>query len=145
MARIKIDLPTDFHFSTSIPVRITDVNYGGHVGNDTVLSLIHEARMQFLKSRGYEELNIEGTGLIMSDVAIEFKSELFYGDIIKVFVTSGNFSTVAFDLFYRVEKAMENESVLVAVAKTGMVCYDYGKKKIVAFPLKAKSRLTAIM
>jgi acyl-CoA thioesterase FadM len=101
--------------------------------------------MQYLISHGYEELNIEGTGLIMSDAAIEFKSELFYGDIIKVFVTSGNFSTVAFDLFYRVEKAMERGAVVVAIAKTGMVCYDYGKKKIVAFPLEAKSRLTQVM
>ena len=140
MARIKIELPTEFRFSTSIPVRITDINYGGHVGNDTVLSIIHEARMQYLKSHGYEELNIEGTSLIMSDVAIEFKSELFYGDIIKVFVTPGNFTAVAFDLFYKLEKSLDS-GVIVATAKTGMVCFDYGRKKIVAFPLEAKSRL----
>ena len=141
MARIKIDLPTEFHFSTSIPVRITDLNYGGHVGNDTVLSLIHEARVQYLKSYGYEELNIEGIGLIMSDVAIEFKLELFYGDIINVSVTAGNFTSVAFDLFYKLEKSAESRLVVVAIGKTGMVCYDYEKEKIVAFPSEAKSKL----
>ena len=61
MARIKIDLPDNFSFTTSIPIRITDVNYGGHVGNDTILSLIHEARMQFLKQLGYSELEFAGS------------------------------------------------------------------------------------
>jgi acyl-CoA thioesterase FadM len=72
MARIKIHLPDKFPFSVSIPIRITDINYGGHVGNDTVLSLIHEARVQFLQHHGYKELEIEDIGLIMSDVGIEF-------------------------------------------------------------------------
>ena len=59
MARIKIELPDNFPFTTSIPVRITDINYGGHVGNDTVLSIIHEARMQFLKSMAIQKWNLK--------------------------------------------------------------------------------------
>ncbi|MCH5718100.1 acyl-CoA thioesterase [Niabella hibiscisoli] len=59
MARIKVPLPPHFTFSTSIAIRITDVNYGGHVGNDAILSIIHEARLQFLKALGYSEMNIE--------------------------------------------------------------------------------------
>ena len=54
MARIKLTLPERFLFSASIPVRITDLNYGAHVGNDTILSLMHEARVQFLRLFGYE-------------------------------------------------------------------------------------------
>jgi acyl-CoA thioesterase FadM len=86
MGRIKIDLPQRFSFIALIPIRVTDLNYGGHVGNDTVLSIIHEARLQFLKHHGYTELNFGGEGLIMSDVAIEFKREIFYGDIVKASV-----------------------------------------------------------
>ena len=142
MARIKIDLPRQFNFSTSIAVRITDLNYGGHVGNDTVLSMIHEARVQFLKSHGYDELNLEGVGLIMSDVAIEFKSELFYGDTIKAYVTAGDFTGVAFDLYYKLQKEMDSQMVLIAIAKTCMVCYNYQQKKIAAVPAKVKSKLT---
>lgn len=141
MARIKIQVPSQFKFSASIPVRITDLNYGGHVGNDTILSIIHEARVQFLKSHGYEELDIEGIGLIMSDVAIEFKSELFYGDIIIVHVTTGESTGVAFELYYKLEKVNVDQTSVVAIAKTGMVCYDYAKKKIAALPADAKSRL----
>lgn len=142
MARIKIELPEIFHFTTSIPVRITDINYGGHVGNDTVLSIIHEARMQFLKNIGYTELNMEGTSLIMSDVSIEFKNELFYGDIIKASVAAGDFSRAAFSLFYKLEKMPADKPVLLTVAKTGMVCYNYELKKISLLPEEARIKLT---
>ena len=141
MARIKIDLPEKFPFSTTIPVRITDVNYGGHVGNDTVLSIIHEARMQFLKSYGYEELKFEGVGMIMSDVGIEFKNELFYGDIVLASVAIKEFSKISFDIYYKLEKEELGKKELVAMAKTGMVCYDYGKKKIVAVPERVKQTI----
>ena len=65
MPRIKIKLPEKFIFRTEIPIRITDINYGGHLGNDSLLSIIHEARVRFLKSLGYSESNVEGVGIIM--------------------------------------------------------------------------------
>jgi len=80
MARIKIDLPDKFSFSTNIPIRITDINFGGHVGNDTILSIIHEARAKFFAHCGYTELDFGGAGTIMSDVAIEYKDQIYYGD-----------------------------------------------------------------
>lgn len=138
MARIKIELPEQFAFSTEIPIRITDLNYGGHVGNDTVLSLIHEVRVQFLKSFGYEELNVEGVSLIMSDAGIEFKAELFYGDVVTAFVIANNFSRVGFDLYYKLMR----EETIVAVAKTGMICYNYDSRKVVSLPAGLKEKLS---
>ncbi|MDP4261853.1 MAG: thioesterase family protein [Bacteroidota bacterium] len=141
MPRIKIDLPDSFHFTAFIPIRITDINYGGHVGNDTILSLIHEARMQFLGSHGYKELEFEGAGMIMADAGIEFKNELFYGDMVEVSVTAAGFSKVSFDIYYKIEKEADGKKLVVAIAKTGMVCYDYANKKIVPVPEKAKLKL----
>lgn len=141
MARVKVSLPSKFSFTTNIPVRITDLNYGEHVGNDSVLSIIHEARMQFLRYYGYTEMQFDGVSMIMSDVAIEFRNELFYGDIVIASVVAGEFSKVGFELFYKLEKEVEGKKVLVASAKTGMVCYDYDLKKIVAVPGDAKSKL----
>src|SRR3954471_22129461 len=130
--RIRLELPEQFSFHTTIPIRITDVNYGGHVGNDSILSLIHEARLQYLNSFGYTEMELEGVALIMSDAAIEFKSELFYGDQLKVYITVSNYSKVSFDLFYKLVNS-ENEKIIV-IAKTGMVCYDYKNKKVTTVP-----------
>ena len=144
MARIKIDLPGNFSFTTIIPVRITDINYGGHVGNDTVLALIHEARAQYFAQLGYTELNMAGVGIIMSDAAIEFKNEIFYGEQIIASVAAGDFSKIGFDLFYKLEKkTTEGKSVAVAFAKTGIICFDYAKKKIAALPDEVTQKLKA--
>lgn len=141
MPRIRLEIPDALPFRTTIPVRITDINYGGHAGNDTILSLIHEARMQYLRQAGYSEMNIEGIGLIMSDVAIEFKSELFYGDLVIASVGAGELTRVGFELVYKLEKEAQGKLQTVALAKTGMVCFDYSRKKICALPEPARQKL----
>lgn len=142
MNRIKIELPAHFNFTTKIPVRITDLNYGGHVGNDTILTIIHEARVQFLQHFGYKELDFAGIGLIMSDVGIQFRNELFYGDVVIASVTTGAYSRAAFDIYYKLEKETDGKLVPVASAKTGMVCFDYAARKTVSVPEEARLKLT---
>lgn len=139
MARIKLELPDHFSFSTPIAVRITDLNYGGHVGNDTLLSLLHEARVRFLKHHGYSEMDFGGVSLIMGDVAIEFKNELFYGEDLKAYVTAFDFSRVGFDLAYKLVKGADEKTVILA--KTGMVCFDYAKRKVTGVPAAVAERL----
>jgi acyl-CoA thioester hydrolase len=138
MRRMKLSIPEEFKFSTRIPVRITDINYGGHLGNDSVLTLIHEARMQFLTSLGMSELDLKGVGLIMSDAAIEFKNEAFFGDTILIYVTAVDSTKISFDLFY---KLVKDENMEIARARTGMVCFDYKAKKVASLPEEAKRLL----
>ena len=143
MARIKIDLPGKFSFSANIPIRITDVNFGGHVGNDTILSIVHEARAQFFTYCGYSELDFAGAGTIMSDVAIEYKNQTYYGDNILASVAVGEITKVAFDLFYKLEKrSADGKLIPVAFAKTWMVCYDYDLKKVIPIPGEALKKIT---
>ena len=145
MARIKIDLPAKFSFSTSIPIRITDINFGGHVGNDTILSIVHEARAKFFTHLGYTELDFGGSGTIMSDVAIEYKDQIYYGDEVLASIAVGEITKVAFDLFYKLEKRSEDgRQSIVALAKTWMVCYNYELKKVAAIPQKAIEKITSL-
>lgn len=141
MNRVKIELPDQFHFSTIISIRITDLNYGGHVGNDSFLSLVHEARQQFLNHHGYGELTFEGVGLIMADAAIEFKTELNFKDEVKISVAATNFTRIGFDLYYKMEIINPSGNTLAGKVKTGMLCYDYAAKKVVSVPEKAKEKL----
>ncbi|MBC7904190.1 MAG: thioesterase family protein [Gemmatimonadaceae bacterium] len=136
MARIKISFPEPVVFTTTIPVRITDLNYGGHVGNDTILTIAHEVRMQFLSASGFTELDFGGIGMIMSDAVIEFKSEVFYGDSIHAEIAMGEISKFSFELYYRFTKKIQGE--IIALVKTGMICYDYERKKVAAIPDAAK-------
>ncbi|MBO9617880.1 MAG: acyl-CoA thioesterase [Niabella sp.] len=141
MARIKVALPPAFSFTCTIPVRVTDINYGGHAGNDRLLGMIHEARVQFLDQLGYAEFAVEGTGLIMTDVAMEFKNEVFRGDTIFASVAAGDFHRVGFDLYYLLEKEAAGKKIPVVYAKTGMICFDYTLKKMMAVPEAAVKRL----
>lgn len=144
MQRIKIDLPEFFSFTTPIKIRITDLNYGGHVGNDIFLSLAHEARVLFLQSYNASELNFFGTGLIMADAAIEYKSEVFAGEILQISVAASNFDKIGFDIYYLFEKTINDNNAIVAKIKTGMMCYDYANKKRATIPIEAINQLKTI-
>ena len=143
MERIKLAAPGIFNFSTNIKIRITDLNYGGHVGNDSFLSLIQEARQQFLNYYGYSELKIENASLIMADAAIEFKKELNYGDEVKISVAASGFDKYGFDIFYKIEIVKGSEIILAGKAKTGMLCYDYENKKLMPVPEQVKKSLSS--
>lgn len=141
MARIKLELPDLFPFSTEITVRITDLNYGGHLGNADTLVLIHEARVRFLKSFGYSEIDVEGYGTIMTDAVLQFKSQAFAGDVLRIEVAASDFSRLGCDLYYRL--ANQETGVVVATAKTGVSVFDYEKQKRVSPPEAFVKKLTA--
>ncbi len=142
MARIKIEIPEYFIATYHIPVRITDINYGNHVGNDSFVALLHEARVQWLNQYGYTELEMEGIGLIMSDLVLEFRNEAYYGDVMEINIAAGELTRVSFDLLYRVQTIRNKENIILAHAKTGMVCYDYSQKKVTGIPERVRKLLT---
>jgi len=141
MARLKIELPPTLLSSVQIPVRITDINYGSHVGNNAIVEMIHEARVQFLNQHGFTELNIAGTSLIMSELIVEYKNESFYNDLLQIKIFAGEISRVSFELFYEISTKRSNSTFVIALAKTGMVCYNYTRKKVEAVPAELKSIL----
>jgi acyl-CoA thioester hydrolase len=136
MRTIALELPTRFPFSTEIEVRITDLNYGQHLGNDSLLGLIHEARVRFLRSQGLQELDFEGTALIMVDVAIVYRAEAFAGDRLAFAVAAVLTGRAACDFFYRVTRPADGR--LIAEAKTGVVFLNPSTRKVVALPAAAR-------
>jgi acyl-CoA thioester hydrolase len=130
MPRVKLELPTHVLFTAEIPARITDVNYGGHLGNDSLLSILHEARVQFLKKFGFSELNIGGAGIMMTDAVLVYKAEIFYGDVLVVEIGVDDIQAAGADIMYRV-MVNGNEA---ARAKTGIVFFDYANRKILHTP-----------
>ncbi|MBC8206582.1 MAG: thioesterase family protein [Kiritimatiellales bacterium] len=132
MTRIKLELPETFPFSTELTVRITDLNYGGHLGNADTLVLIHEARVRFLKSYGYSEIDIEGYGTIMLDAVIQFKAQAFASDVLIAEVAAADFSRLGCDIYYRLTN--KETGVVVAVAKTGISVFDYENQKRISPP-----------
>ncbi len=132
MARITIDITGKFTFETTIVIKISDINYGNHVGHDAFVSLLHEARIRFLKKFGFSEAAISGKALIVSDLAVTYKSQAFYGDKLKFEVGAGEFNKYGCDMFYRVSNVETGQ--LILLAKTGIVFFDYIMNKITTMP-----------
>ncbi|WP_347157387.1 acyl-CoA thioesterase [Pontibacter chitinilyticus] len=138
MARIHVPLPAHVHYEATVPLRITDMNYGGHLGNDALLTILHEARMQLLHHFGYSEMNLGGASLIMADVAIEYKGEGFYGDTLHIKMAFYELSKYGFDITYHVSNQNGKE---VARAKTGMLCFNYEARKLMSLPHEVKAKI----
>ena len=142
MARVKIKFPQHNPvFSCTISVRISDINYGNHLGNDSLLSIIHESRMRLFAQWGFTELEAGGNSLIMADVMIAYKGEAFYGDILQVNIYVDEITEKSFDLLYKITTDRNGTENLIAETKTGMVCFDYTERKIAKMQQPLKSCL----
>ena len=133
MARIKLNMDgVEFVFRTELEVRITDINYGRHVGNDALLGLLHEARLRFLANFGFSEQDIGGVGMLMGDAVVQFKAVAFHGDVLVVEMGLADVERRTFDLMYRVVR--KGDGAVVALAKTGMVAFDYATNRMAELP-----------
>ncbi len=139
MARIKLEIPQSLPFACQMPIRVTDLNYADHLANDKLLGLMHEARCRYLAHYGYTELNTEGVSFIMGDVAISFKHEGFQGQLLEIQVGVGDYTRVAFDMYYRIV-ILESGKTL-AEAKTGLICFDYDSRKVRSVPTALRETL----
>jgi acyl-CoA thioester hydrolase len=132
MPRLQLTPLSGYPFRTRLSVRITDLNYGGHLGNDRVLALLHEARVAFLASHGWSELDCAGSGLIMTDAAVQYRGEAFAGDRLEIEVAWGEAARTGFRFFYRITRC--GDQALIAVAETGMASFDYARRRVCSLP-----------
>ena len=130
MARVKFNLQGREVYKTTIRVRVDDVNYGGHLGNDSVLTLCHEARIGFLNETGHSEANLYGRSIIMTDAMVLYKAEGNLGDKLDITLYLDDVGRYGFDLYY----ALKGQGKEIARVKTGIAFFDYDRGKIAACP-----------
>ncbi len=132
MARIKIELPETFLFQTTLPIYISHINYGNHLDNAALLTLVSEARMRFFKHLGFSEGDIDGAGIIVADAAVQYRAEAFHGETLVFEMTVADIGRVGCDLLYKVSK--QDSLQEVARGKTGIVFFDYNAREPVPVP-----------
>lgn len=131
MPRVALDFPEDtFTFGTTLSVRFDDINVGGHLGNDRLVTLLGEARSQYLADLGLTEVGTPG--IIVADLVVAFRAEARLRDrlCIQIGITERN--KYGGHLAYRVVR--ESDGVLIAVAETGVLFYDYDRASVVTPP-----------
>lgn len=141
MSRVSVSLPEQFLFSMERTVGISEVNYAKHLDSVSMVNLLHEARLQFLASLGVTEANICGLGLVLADLAIEFRAESFAGDRLIIDVGVLDFNRYGFDIGLQVtNSALES---VVCAAKQGVVFFDFDSHELCEIPPAFKSMLDA--
>lgn len=138
---MKLNIP-DFEqelFATLYTVTISDINYGGHVGNDRFLSIAHEARVRWYQSMALSEKNIgENCSTIMANAIVNYQSEVFQGEEIRIAIGVSKIGKSSFDLVY-VFSNSENKPV--AKLLTTIVSFDYERRKARRLPVSFIKRL----
>ena len=137
MARVEIKMTDHFLFETELTIKKTDINFANHVGNDTFVSMMQEARIRFFMHLGYQNLDIEGKGIVISDLAVIYKSQAYYGDRLRFEIGVGDFHKYGCDIFYKLTNTGTN--TLVVEAKTGILFFDYSKNRVSKIPKGFKS------
>jgi acyl-CoA thioesterase FadM len=137
MTRLRLEPLAHYPARIELTVRTTDLNYGGHLGNDRLLALVHEARVAFLAEHGWTELDCGGASLIMADAAIIFQNEAFAGDVLAVETAAAEPSRAGFRFHHRLTRCRDRRPT--ALVETGMVCFDYAARRIVALPAAVRA------
>jgi len=139
MPRVKVNMPEQFLFTMQHRIGISDLNYAKHLDSVAMVNIIHEARLQFLASLGFTESNIYGLGMVVTDMAIDYRSESFANDLLIIDVGAGKFNRYGFDIGFQITNAALER--VVCNAKMGVVFFDFDKHKIAALPKPFKNIL----
>lgn len=132
MQRVKITSPDKFLFSMEHTVGISEVNYARHLDSVAMMKILHEARLRLLANLGFMESNIYGLGMVVTDLAVDFRSESFANDRLTIDVGVSKFNKYGFDIGFQVtNRALD---AMVCNAKMGVVFFDFDKHKLAVLP-----------
>lgn len=133
MARLTLEFPEDqFCYATHLTVRVTDINGANHLGNDSMISMISEARARFLFEFGIEETSPEGVGILVTDLATTYKTEAHARDQLLFEVGVMDFNKYGGDITFRITRPADGR--LVAMAKSGFVFFSFRDSQVVPMP-----------
>lgn len=132
MSRARITFPEPPLFTHELEVRVADLNYGNHLGHDSLVSLLHEARVRFFLHFGMEERSIDGVGILLVELVVIYRAQVFHGQTLRIDLAIGEAGARGCDLVYRVTD--RDSGALVALARTGIVFYDYAERKLAGIP-----------
>lgn len=128
MARVEITTPEYFPFKTEITVLIQHINIGKHLANEHLVAFLNEARVRYMNTLPDEHFGPVPRPFINADLAVIYKNEAFYGDVLQIEVAAQDFNRYGCDFIYRVTR--KSDQALIAVAKTAMLQYDFTTGKL---------------
>ena len=143
MARLQLNFPEDqFYYSTPLTVRVTDINAANHLGNDSMISMISEARARFLFEFGVPETERDGTGIIVTDLATTYRAEAHARDELLFEVGVMDVNNYGGDITFRITRPRDRK--LIAMAKSGFVFFNYKSSEVMAMPEEFRAKFDRV-
>ena len=138
MARVTIELPSRFVFSTAVAIYTSHINQSRHLDSVALLTLFAEARARMLTALDYSRSSTD-VALIVADASVVYRSEAFYGDTLLFEIGAADFNKYGCDLVFRA--TVRGDGREVARGKNGMLFFDYRLRKPVPAPAEWVQRL----
>ncbi|MCG6657716.1 acyl-CoA thioesterase [Halomonas campisalis] len=133
MERIRLEFPAQAVIHRHpLTMRITDMNYGRHLGHDTLVSLLHEARIQAFGALGLSEWDMGGFPSVVADLAVQYQSEARWPDALVVETAIPSPQGKSLVVYHRVCHAEGGKPV--ATARLNVVLVDPAIGRPVAIP-----------
>jgi acyl-CoA thioesterase FadM len=133
MARLQLDFPDDqYYYTTQLTVRVTDINAANHLGNESMIAMVSEARARFLFEFGVPETERDGNGIIVTDLAANYRAEAYGRDELLFEVGVMDFNKYGGDLIFRITRPRDR--TLIAMAKSGFVFFNYKSSQVCVMP-----------
>ena len=132
MPHIKLHEQPYYEFTYQFTIQAVHINYRGHLGHDSVVQILNEARANMFRALGISELDLgDGkTGVITRDTVVNYKSQGFVYQTLSVESQVGEIGPDAFTVSQRIKR----DGHLVALAETGLVGFDYKTRTTVPIP-----------
>ena len=132
MTRVKLNELQEYRFHYSVRLQPRDINHAGHMGNDALVSLLGTAQAEMFYSLGLSQTDLgDGrTGIILSDMIVNYKAEAFMFDELLIDTHAAEFGRTSFRLFHRVTRG----ETLVALAEKGLTIFDYTSRRVAPVP-----------
>lgn len=123
MERVKLDFPAEAVIHRHLlTVRVTDMNYGRHLGHDAVVSLLHEARIQAFAALDLPEWDMHSHPSVVADLAIQYHSEARWPDALLIETAVPEPQGKALIIYQRIYQADSEQ--LVATSRVNQLLID---------------------
>ena len=140
MSRKELKEQKQYEFRCTITLQPRDINYEGHLGAEAITSLVNNAQATILHGLGFneEDLGDGQTGITISELAVNLKTQAFVFDELQIHTHFGEFRRNSFRIFHRITKGL----AVVALVETGITAFNRDSSKIAAVPKTLLKALT---
>jgi acyl-CoA thioester hydrolase len=98
-----------FSFSTKVQVRFSETDMYGHVNNTKVFAYFEYARIEYFKALGFDFASQSGEKnmLVVADIQCDYLKEVFFDEMLTIYVKTASLGTSSMDLHYLVKNEKE--------------------------------------